>query len=145
MAIFSLANRTTSSTTATATQEIIAATSQSYRLLEFGFTAVSATTGMFGIGTPGSIGVTPTSPVTVLAEDSGDTTPGQTTTALAWGTGPTVPTNFFRRITTPATIGAGTIFTFPRGIKILKAKTLVLWITYSTTVALLDTWVVVDE
>lgn len=143
MAIFSLAQRTSSGTAATAAQEVIAGTNNAYRLLEYGFTQNAGTAGVFGLGNPGAAGITPTSPVTGLAEDTGDTTAGATTSALAWGTGPTVPTNFFRRISCAATIGVGTIWTFPRGLKRLKTQTLVLWVIATAPVS--DTWWVVDE
>lgn len=143
MAIFSLSQRTTSGTAATPTQEIIASANNAFRLVEYGFTQNVATAGVFGLGIPAAAGITPTTPVTGLAEDSGDTTAGATQSALAWGTAPTVPANFFRRISCAATIGVGTIWTFPRGLKRLKATTLVLWIIATAPVA--DTWWVVDE
>jgi len=147
MAIFSLAQRTSATAAASADQEIIAGANNAFRVLEYGFTQNAATAGVFGLGTPAANGITPTSPVTGLAEDQGDTTTGATTSALAWGTGPTVPANFFRRISCAATIGVGTIWTFPRGLKKLKgppaAGTLVLWII--ATAPVLDTWWVVDE
>ena len=143
MAIYSLANRTTNTTTANANLEAIAAAALGYRLLELGLTINAGTASVFGFGTPAAIGITPTSPVTVLAEDAGNTATGNTTTALAWGTPPTIPTNFYRRVSLPGTIGAGIIWTFPRGITVLKAKTLILWNLSTTSVA--DVWVVVDE
>lgn len=143
MAIFALANRTSSGTTGAAAQEIIAGANNAYRLIELGISINAATASVFGYGTPGAKGVTPTSPVTVLAEDGGNTTAGATTTALAWATPPTVPANFLRRISFPATIGAGTIFTFPRGRTVLKTVTDVIWNLTTNSVA--DTWIVVDE
>lgn len=143
MGIYSLANRTSNVTTATATLELIGGANLGYRLLELGVTINAATASTYGYGTPAAIGVTPTSPVTVLTEDRGSTTTGNSTTALAWGTAPTVPTNFFRRVSLPATVGAGIIWTFPRGITVLKAQTTVLWNLTATSVA--DVWVVVDE
>ena len=71
-----------------------------------------------GIGRPGAIGVTPTAPQTFVDEGDGNAPAGQTTAAVAWGTGPTVPTNFNRRLSCAATIGVGAIFTFPRGFGI---------------------------
>lgn len=144
MAIFSLANRTSSGTTAAATQEIIAGANNAYSLKEVGITINAATASVFGLGAPAAIGIGPTTPVTVLAEDTGNTTAGNTTTAIAWTTtAPTVPANFFRRVSLPNAVGAGIIWTFPRGINILKAKTLVLWNIATNSVA--DTWIVVDE
>lgn len=144
MALFSIANRTSNVTTAAANQEVIAAAAVGYRLMELGFTQVTATATVLAFGPPGAIGVGPTSPQTVLAEDQNNATAGNTTTALAWGTtAPTVATNWNRRVAMPATIGAGFIWTFPRGFTITKAKTCVLWNILGG--ATLDTWVVVDE
>lgn len=114
-------------------------------MLELSLTISAATASTFGFGRPAAIGITPTSPVTVLAEDGGNTAAGNTTTALAWGTGPTVPANFFRRISLPATIGAGIIWTFPRGIVVLKALTSVLWNPSGGSNSAADVNVVVDE
>jgi hypothetical protein len=54
-----------------------------------------------------------------------------------------VPTNYSRRASVPATIGAGALWTFPRGFIVLKTKSLALYVV--ATGAVLDTWVVVDE
>lgn len=143
MAIFSLANRTTDTTTAHDCIEMIAGANTAYRLLELGIFLNAATASAFGFGRPAAIGITPTTPVTVLAEDGGNTTAGNTTTALAWGTQPTIPANFARRVSLPATIGAGMIWTFPRGFTVLKALSSVLW--NLSTVSAIDTWLVVDE
>lgn len=143
MAIYSLANRTTVTTSAAANLEIIAAAALGYKLMEIGMMINAATQSVFGLGTPAAKGITPTSPVTVLAEDAGNTAAGSTTTALAWGTAPTVPANFLRRVNLPATVGAGCILTSPRGITVLKATSLVLWNLALGSVA--DVWVVVDE
>lgn len=143
MAIYSVANRTTNTTTGNACLEVIASANTAYTMLELGLMINAATATALGFGSPGAKGVTPTSPVTLLAEDLGNTSTGLTTTALAWGTGPTIPTNYYRRCTLPGTIGAGVIWTFPRGIRVLKNTSLILW-NLSTTSAF-DVWVVVDE
>jgi len=142
MAIYSVANRTSGVTSATATQEIRTAAADRAAIMEIGLTINAATASVFGLGTPAAIGVTPTAPVTVLAEDTGSPA-GTVTTALAWATGPTVPANFFRRVSLPATIGAGIIWTFPRGLMIAISSSKVLWNIVTGSVA--DTWVVVDE
>lgn len=143
MALYSVANRTTNVTIANATIEMIAGSANAPRFLEIGIMLNAATQSVIGLGTPAATGITPTSPVTVLPEATENTSAGQTTTALAWGTGPTVPANFFRRVNIPAAIGAGVVLTFPRGISVLKTKSLVLW--NITAISVLDTWCVVDE
>lgn len=86
--------------------------------------------------------MTPTSPQALLAEDPADGA-SLTTIAAAWGTGPTIPTNFFRRISLPATIGTGVIWTFPKGLVIPLNGSIVVWNLSATGVA--DAYVVVDE
>jgi hypothetical protein len=142
MAIYSLANRTSATASAAAAKEVRTAAADRAAVLELGLTINAATASVFGLGRPAAIGVTPTSPVTVLAEDSGSPA-GTVTTALAWATGPTVPANFFRRVSLPGTVGAGMIWTFPRGLIIAISASLVLWNLIITSVA--DVWVVVDE
>jgi hypothetical protein len=128
MAIYSLSQRTSATGAGTAAWEIITTSSQVRpALLELGFSQVTAVAGTYGIGRPQAKGITPTTPQTFLAEDAGEVA-GNSQGAVAWGTGPTVPTNFFRRITCPATIGAGVIWTFPRGLIISNALNFVFWI-----------------
>lgn len=112
MSMFELGINTTVTTTAAAAAEIRAASGFPFRVRELSLTLGAATASTYGIGRPAAIGVTPTSPIVMLPlnpNDSGTTPPS---TAVAWGTGPTVPANFTHRITLPATIGAGVIWTF---------------------------------
>lgn len=143
MALFSVAVRTSSGTTTTAAAEFIGGANNAFRLLELGLTINAATTSVFGYGVPAAKGITPGTTSTVQAEDGGNTTAGATTVALTWGTGPTAPTNFLRRVSLPATIGAGIVWTFPRGRTVLKTVTDVLWNITTDSVA--DVWFVVDE
>lgn len=143
MAIFSISVRTSGNTSSSAAAEIIAGANVAYRLMELGVTINAATASVFGYGKPAAAGVTPGTTSTVQGEDSGNTTTGNTTVALTWGTGPTIPANFLRRVSLPATIGAGIIWTFPRGRTVLKTVTDVLWNVTAGSVA--DFWFVVDE
>lgn len=148
MSIYSIANRTTSGTINAAGQEIISGANNGYRILEFGVSIGAATASVFALGRPSTASVTPTSPVTVLTEDAGNSAAGVTTTALAWGTPPGAPAGFNRRVSLPGTIGAGILFTFPRGFICLKGGSGVngstlLWNLAANAVS--DTWVVVDE
>jgi len=142
LAIYSLANRTTNVTTANACLEIRTTSTDRPRVMEIGIFLAGATASTFGLGRPAAIGQTPTAPITVLAEDPGDPA-GTVTTALAWGTGPTAPTNFFRRISLPATVGTGVIWTFPRGLVIPVSSSIVIWNLSSMGVS--DIYVVIDE
>lgn len=143
MAIYSLAIRSTVTTTGAANEEVrTAATDRAY-IVEAGIFLAAATASTYGLGRPAAIGVTPTSPVTVLAEDPA-LPAGTVTTAVAWGTGPTVPVNFFRRIALPATIGVGVIWAFPRGLCIAVSSSMVFW-NIATNANAVDNHVVVDE
>ena len=142
MAIYSLANRTTGTAAGTAALEIRSSATQRPRILEIGLFLAAATVSTYGLGRPAAIGVTPTSPVTVLAEDPGDPA-ASTVTALAWATGPTAPVAFMRRLALPNTIGTGVIWTFPRGLLIPVSSSIVVWNIGANGVA--DVYVVVDE
>lgn len=143
MAIYSLAQRTTATAAASASWEVRSVATNKPKVMELGISQNTATAGVYGIGRPGAIGITPTSPQTFLDEQDGNGPTGNTTAAVAWGTGPTVPTNFFRRLSCPATVGAGCIFTFPRGLALQVSNSVVVWIIATAPVC--DVWAVVDE
>lgn len=103
-------------------------------LMEMGFSNVAATASVFGVGRPAAIGITPTSPQTFVDESDGNGGTSTVTAAVAWGTGPTVPANFNRRIALAASVGAGTIFTFPRGFGLPVSSSLVLWVIATASV-----------
>jgi len=142
MAIYSLANRTSGTGSGAAALEARTAATDKARIMEFNLFLAATTASTYGIGRPQAIGITPTSPITVLAEDPGDPA-GTMQTALAWGTGPTVPLNYFRRISLPATIGTGVIWTFPRGLAVAVSNSIVLWNLAANGVV--DCNIVVDE
>jgi len=143
LAIYSASQRTTSGTAATAAWEVRSTSSNKPKVMEVGISINAATASVFGLGRPAAIGITPTSPVTFLDESDGNGAAGLTTCAVAWGTGPTVPANFFRRVSTPATVGAGIIWTFPRGLGLPVSGSIVVWNIGTDSVA--DVWAVVDE
>jgi hypothetical protein len=140
--IYSLAQRTTGVTNATAGHETRTTATDRISITEIGVFLAAATASTYGIGRPAAIGVTPTTPQTFLAEDPGNPA-GTATGALAWGTGPTVPANFHRRISFPATIGTGVIWTFPRGLVVAISSGFVLW--NLATNGVVDIYVVEDE
>lgn len=142
MALYSLSQRTSGAANASAAHETRSAATDRVAIVEIGVFLAAATASTYGIGRPAAIGVTPTTPQTFLAEDSGDPA-GTATGALAWGTAPTAPANFFRRIGLPATIGTGVIWTFPRGIRLPVSGSFVLWNLALNGVV--DIYVVEDE
>lgn len=141
MARYSIANRTSDVTTAHPCLEVIAGTN-GCKVVEIGITIDAATASLFGIGLSAAVGLTPTTPLTLLAE-----TPGRpaslTKTALAWATAPTIPAAFSRRVNFPATAGATVVLSFPHGIPVATAQSLVIWNLSAVSVA--DVYVVVEE
>jgi hypothetical protein len=143
MAIASAAVRSSNGTTNQSAAELIASSTLAYKLMEAGLSMNVGTASVYGLGAPAAIGVSPTTPAALVFEDGGNTSTPGTTTALAWGTSPTNPTVFQRRVSLPATVGAGICWSFPRGYGILKAKTLVIQNIGTTQV--IDAWFVIDE
>lgn len=142
--IVSLGVRTTNTTITEAAWEIITgATPGRAKLLEFGVFAAAATASNLGLGFPAAVGITPTSPIDFEPEDSDNVlATGVVQSALAWGTSPTPPGKFYRRIALPATIGTGVIWTFPKGIVIPISSSIVLWNV--TTNPVLDAYAVIE-
>lgn len=143
MAIASAAVRTSNGTTNNANTEIIGSANQAFKAMEVGLSMNVGTASVYGMGVPAAIGNTPTTPAAFTFEDGGNTSTPATTSALAWGTSPTNPTVYSRRVSLPATIGAGIVWTFPRGFAVLKAKTLTTSNIGTTQVC--DVWWVIDE
>jgi len=142
MAIYRIANRITGVASGSAALEIRTAATDRPRVMQINLFLAAATASTFGIGRPAAIGVTPTTPKTVLADDPADPV-GTVQTALAWATPPTSPVEFLERIALPATIGSGIIWTFPRGLVIPVSSSLVIWNLAANGVA--DITVVIDE
>lgn len=144
MALYSLGVRTSGVTSGAAAWEIRTSANVRARLMELGVFLAAATASTYGLGRPAAIGVTPTTPVDFQPEDSADpTVAGQLQSALAWGTGPTAPANFFRRVSLPATIGTGIIWTWPKGLVIPVSSSLVLW--NLATNGVVDAYAILDE
>lgn len=140
----SLGVRTSDGTTGTAAFELLTgSTPGRVKLKEIGVFIAVATATTIGLGRPAAIGITPTSPVNLLPEDPNDViADGVASTAVAWGTGPTIPAAFLRRISLPATVGTGVIWTFPEGLVIPVSSSIILW--NLGTNAVLDVYVVAD-
>lgn len=127
--IVSLGVLTTATAIGTAWEIRTGASPARVRLLELGLFLNAATASVVGLGRPAAIGVTPTSPIDFLPEDPNDVlASGVVQSAVAWATAPTAPTNFFRMIALPATIGTGVIWTFPKGLVIPASSSIVLYL-----------------
>jgi hypothetical protein len=125
----SLALRTVDGTTAHCAWElVVGATPGRVRLMELGVFVAAATASQFGVGFSGAVGVTPTSPVDYIKHDPSDVlATGVIQSAVAWGTAPTIPTAYLRRISLPGTVGTGVIWTFGDGIIMPVSSSLILW------------------
>lgn len=143
MSFYSIALRTSNVTINQAMAEVIATSTLSPRIMEVGFTITTATSVAVGLGRPAAIGITPGTISTFQAEEATSDPTAKTTAALTWGTSPTNPTNYLRRFFTPATIGSGCIWTFPRGLQIPPSGTVT--VSNITAGAVSDYWIVIDE
>ena len=139
----SLATRTVDGTAGAAAAEIITgATPGRVKIKEIGIFLAAATASVYAIGRPAVNGITPTSPIDFLPEDPDEVLAASVVSmATAWGTGPTVPAAFFRRISMPATIGTGVIFTF-ENLVIPVSDSIVIWNIGTNGVA--DVYAVVE-
>ena len=144
MAIYSQGFATTVATTTAPSADLKASSTNSPKLMEYGINLGAATASTYGIGRPGNDGsVAQTAPVLLQSENPADP-PAQTGSAVAWSTAPTVPTVFLRRCFLPATIGAGIIWTFPRGLTLPVSKGLVNW-NIAASAANTAIWCICDE
>lgn len=143
MALYGLSQRTTATAAASASWEVRSGATNKPRVMETGLSQNAATAGAYGWGRPAAIGVTPTSPQNFVGEADASAPTSISTAAVAWGTGPTVPANFNRRMSCAATIGVGAILTFPRGMDIAVSNSLIWWIIATAPVC--DVWAVIDE
>ena len=142
MAIYSLAQRTTTFTTTTsACIEWRTPATVRPKVLEISLIQATGTACSYGLGRPQAIGITPVN-VLFQADDPGD--PASVMNgSLSWATSPTVPLIYHRRWNSAATVGVGIVWTFPRGLVIPISSSLVIW-NITTTVAC-DVNCVIDE
>lgn len=143
MAIYSLALRTTVTTIAAASWAALSPASNEAAVMELGYFNGAATACVVGIGRTANT-PTLTGGVAFLAEDEGRPA-GVTQAAVAFGTAPTVPTQFFRRFDLAALIGAAVVFTFPRGITLPAAGQAICAWNITANSAVVDIHCVVDE
>lgn len=145
MALVSLALTTSATASGADLWDLVPTAAVNGRLMElhiFLNTAVATKVGLFRTTAVG----TRTTPTTYLNEDPNDQTPLHTS-ALAWSVAATKAAQALRRATFPATIGAGIIWTWSRGLIIPKGTTagLMLANTAGAIIGLLDITAVVDE
>lgn len=143
MAIGSLSLNSTVTTTGAGAADIKSASTNAPRIMEIGLNLGAATASTYGIGRAGNT-PTQTSPVLLQAENPGDPA-FLSGMAVAWSVAPTVPTQFFRRASLPATIGAGVIWTFPYGLALAVSASLMVPWNLATNSASINSHVVAQE
>ena len=143
MAIYSLAQRTTVTTIAAASHAFLAPATNEPALMEYGYFNGAATACFVGLGRSANV-PTLTGGVAFLAEDV-DRPTGLTQGAVAFGTAPTVPTQFFRKWSLAALVGAAVVYTFPRGIVLGAAGAAIVTWNITANSAVVDVHCVVDE
>lgn len=127
MALYSGDFATTVTTTGAPAMDFRAATGNFPRIMEMAIVMAVATASTYAIARSTN-SPTQTSTSVMLAEDAGNAATGVTTQAVTWSTAATVGTVFYRRAVLPATIGAGIVYTWPRGLGIAPAAaTIVVW------------------
>lgn len=138
----SISRRTSGAGAGAAALEIITGAAKGFWLRQVDFTLVAATASVYALGRPAAKGITPTTPVLFPPNASGDPTTITAASVLAWGTGPTVPTVFYRQNSLAAAIGQQTIWA-NLDIWIPVASTIVLWNVAANSVA--DVNIIIDE
>ena len=140
--IYSLALNTTVTTTGAAAMDLKSGASIVPSIKEIGINLLTATASTYGLGRSGNV-PTQTTPVLLQAEDP-SAVACASGCAVAWSVAPIVPTTFFRRVSLPATAGAGVIWTFPRGLKLAVATSMLLW-NLATNSNSTNVWWVAEE
>lgn len=143
MAIYSLGLRTTVTTIGAASHAFLAPATNKPALMEWSYVNGAATACVVGFGRSANT-PTLTGGVAFLAEEFAGPT-GLTQGAVAFGTAPTVPTQFFRRFSLAALVGAAVAWTFPRGITLpAGGQAMVAW-NITANSAVVDINATVDE
>jgi len=144
MPLYSGGFNSTVGTTTAPCFDIKASATNSPRLLELAISVTTAAASTYLIGRPGNDGSVAQSSATLLQAEDTLAPAAQTGTAVAWSTAPTVPAATLRRVIFPNTVGAGIIWTFPRGILMAVSKGLVVW-NVAANSSSVNFVVVVDE
>lgn len=145
MPVFSIGRRTTNTTSGQAAMDVACSTGLRPNVLEWTITLGAATASTYGLNRATVIG-TRTTPTALLVEDPDDPVPTGITlldSALAHSVQPTLSSDYLRRVSLPATIGAGRTWIFPKGLKIDSSLSIVL--QNLATNGVVDSEVVVEQ
>ena len=127
MPVFEKGDLTTGVTAANAAFEFRAG-AQTCFVYELGLFLNAATASILGLGRPANNGSVAGGTVGVgqnIDEDGAAALAG--IVLSGWTTAPTAPTNFMRQIGLPAAIGNGIVWSWPRGLRVKAARSLVVW------------------
>jgi hypothetical protein len=109
------------------------------------FIAPTAAAAIVGLGRPAAVGAGAATGTLGQAMDAADPTALCTLTTSFATTQPTAPTNFFRRVDLPATVGAGLIWVWGiNELSVPQSGNLVLW-QISTAIVTYDVYVKWEE
>ena len=143
MAIYSGDFATTVTTTSAPAMDFRGGSANSPAVMEVAIVLAAATASTYWF-TRSANSPTQTGTTALLAENPADPT-SSTTQAVTWSVAPTQSGAVFRRAVLPATIGAGVVYTFPRGFKIAAAAATAMVWNAATNSANTNVRIVVDE
>ena len=146
MSTYSLSVRTSNATISQACWEIYTPSTLGIKIFEIGISTVTAQTMILGLAKPLAAGVGQTTPANFIPEQDSNLPTSKTLSAVAWGTSaPTIATaGFLRRVSIVSAIGAGIIWTFPRGLYVPPSTSMCIH-NISASTGFLDCWAVIDE
>lgn len=144
MARYTVGLNSTVTTTGAGRVQLRAGSADRVSVVEIGLTIGAATASTFGLYRSATLGTTSTTVVPVPHDPGDGASP--TVVETAWSAAPTISTNVpLRRITLPATVGAGFVWQFyDKPIIIATSAGLILW-ALSTTANVQDMWVTFDD
>jgi len=143
MALYSLGRLTTNTTQNNVGFDIACGSGVRGKIMEIGCFNQTAAAAIWSLNRPTAVG-TRTTPVALIAEDPADPAQTDIDSAIAFSVQPTLATNEFRRMATTATIGAGIVWTFPRGLVIAASGSIAV-VDRAATVVAFNSYVVVDR
>jgi hypothetical protein len=145
VAIYSIADVATPGGNGSCLWEVRTTSTDRAALVEIGMgnaVDITPSASIFKLGRPAARGVTPTTPLTVLAEDENGPA-GTVQTAQAWTTAPTAPANFFRIF---RNFHFNMVdWVFPAGLLMAVSASFVLWTSTGGTATAHQVFAAVDE
>jgi len=148
MAIYSAALRIANNQGAQSHAQLVTTTTKRANVLEIGLTLIFANASQFGLGhmVGGSNALVFANGLPEIGGVSNGTSESTITVGHTALTGGTTPLAFYRRASIGGAVGAGLVWTFPRGLTVPTANSISVWnIPATNTNSNTDTWFVWDE